>query len=252
MWIANYIGGLWNTTAGGEARAEEQNTNVLVPIVQSINFLLDRGGLEEDLSRPPPHLEKLLPEVLQRKSLAALRNASLALAWKNIADGVKNPEDEPSHHQMRARMLMRSAELGSAASPYLKNGFSKSRQLEAGAALAEKWRSQSEYTPEKEYSVKAHQFYAAVGADLGMYVMHSARVAKADMERGSATCLGDLSTIYAVNDDVIKHYKKNKVPLANLFRDEAQSAVNSEPPADPTWMNTANPCCYKGSPLGLY
>ena len=251
MWIANDLATHWNAMSNSARIKENDNERHVAPIIQSINYLLDGGGLAEDRSRPPDHLEKLLPELLQRPALSKLRRAAKAVAWKNMADSIENPDDEAAKHQAKARFLLLSAELGSNTAPFLKNGFSKSRQLEAGAALAEKWRAQSEATPQEQFSMKAHQFYTAVGAEIGMYVMHSAEVVKADMSRGAQLCLGDLREVHQAKEPQLKQALK-RVSLQELFSAESQTPENESAPKEPSWMQTADLCCYKGAPIKLY
>lgn len=251
MWIANDLATHWNALSNLERAKENDNERHIAPIIQSINYLLDGGGLEEDKSRPPDHLENLLPELLRRPHLSKLRRAAKAVAWKNMADSIQNDEDEPSKHQAKARFLLVSAEQGSKAAPYLKNGFSKSRQLEAGAALAEKWRAQSEATPQERFSVKAHQYYAAVGSELGMYLMHSAEVSKSDMSKGAELCLGDLREVHQTKEPQLKELTK-RVSLKDLFAAESQTPENEAAPKEQSWMQTADPCCYKGASISLY
>tara|TARA_E500000331_G_scaffold339904_1_gene370644 strand:+ start:222 stop:1229 length:1008 start_codon:yes stop_codon:yes gene_type:complete len=249
MWIANYIGSHWNNICAGESKAD-QNERHVAPILQSINFLLG-GGLDEDTSRPPAHLENMLPELLRHNNLSSLRKAAQAVAWKNMALSIENADDDPIKHYAKSRYLMMSAELASAAGPYLKSGFSKSRQLEAGAALAERWRAQYEATPQEDFSIKSHKYYAAVGSELGMYLLHSAEVSKTDMARGAALCKGDLREVH--NADELKLQRALKlVSLKTLFASEAQTPENESPPKTPSWMQTSDACCYKGSPINLH
>lgn len=249
MWIANYIGSHWNDVCDGKSKGE-QNERHIVPILQSINFLLG-GGLDEDTSRPPAHLENILPELLRRDNLTTLKSAAQAVAWKNMASSIENTEDDPSKHHTKSRFLMLSAELGSAAGPYLKTGFSKSRQLEAGAALAERWRAQYEATPQENFSIKSHKYYAAVGSELGMYLLHSAEVSKSDMSRGAALCKGDLKDVHNADAQKLQRVLK-LVSLKSLFESEAKTPENESPPKSPPWMQNSDACCYKGSLINLH
>ena len=215
--------------------------------------MLDGGGLDEDMSRPSDEHENILPQLLQRPYLSKMRRAAKAVAWKNMADQIDTTgdKDEPANHQAKARFLIKSAELSSNTAPFLGEGFTKSRQIEAGASFAEKWRSQSEATPHEKYSTKAHHYYTAVAAEIGFSIFHAAEVRKSDMIRGSQLCFGDLKDVHNVDEATLKTSLKRR-PMKDLFGEESQTAENSKPPTEQNWMQKSLLSTYKGPAITLY
>lgn len=157
MWVASSIGEHWNSIKLDDA-PQQINAKHVVPVVQGCNFLLE-GGLDEDMTRPMGKEEELLPPLLQRARITAMRKAGLAVAWKNAADSVdvEGDNDTPANYNVKGKMLLESARQAQDASPFLKQAFVKSREIEAGAMMANKWKAESEETPTENFSIKAYK-----------------------------------------------------------------------------------------------
>ncbi len=242
MWIIGSIADHWNAL-GAKSTYSDMNAKHVVPLVKQCNFLLNTG-LEEDMTRPSGAEEAILPMLMQRSNLTAMRNAGIAVGWQNMAEAVVIGEDEekaPKYH-IKGKMLLESAKAATEANPFLKGSFVKAREIEAGGAFAEQWKEQSEDTPMTEYSIKAHSFYSAVASEIGFGLMHNAQYSKRDALRGAAVCAGDLVEIHNVKSEDLAKTVVKKSLKALLGEELQRSGTELEKVG---WMTESDASCFK-------
>ena len=243
MWIISSIAEHWNALGSSDVYTEKTAQHVM-PLVQKCNFLI-QSGLDEDTTRPSGAEEELLPMLMQRKKLIAMRNAGIAVAWQNMADNLKINENEElaAHYHTKGKMLLESAKAATSADPFLKKAFVKAREIEAGGAFAEQWKEQSEQTPMEKYSIRAQALFSAVASEIGFGLMHNARYTKKEALRGSEVCAGDLVEVHQVKPEDLSK-KLLKKSLKALLGEELQSSTGAL--QELPWMKEDSSSAFKG------
>lgn len=80
-----------------------------------------------------------------------------------------------------------------------------------------------------------------MGSEIGLGLMHAARIKKCDAQRNAEVCAGDLVEVHSIKEDALPALLK-KESLKKLLGEET-TLQGDIAPLD--WMKIADPCCFK-------
>lgn len=238
MWVAASIGAHWNEVA------QQANTTLdprsllsdhVFPCMVGVDYLLERGGLAEDGSRPRD--EAMMPPLLRQGFLMEMRSALIGAGWFLSARGVHESMETPPVATVTAQWYTRAAENAKKAPSVVPKAWIASRQIEAGALLAQAAKAQSELTPKKDITVRAARMYKSVLAAIGYGITISPDVSKPALQEGLATCTNDMSLVHNMDAAEIKTTLKNTpqldafivTPYAPMAQDSAPNTLKDTP-----------------------